>query len=531
VRRLSKPRYALPRGTRDLLPDEMVKRAFVERTIRAVFERYGFQEVKTPIFETFDLFYLRSGEDIRKKMFVFRTGDGSEVVLRPELTAPVCRMIAMGELDLSQKPLRVFYTGQCFRYEEPQAGRYREFWQAGLELMGSSHPEADAEVIAVAVRVLRELGLVGYVLRVGNVEMLRGFLKDNLVQEEYQNRIVTSLDSTTGSISKLKLIVVKLRSKKELEKDDKEYLLTRAYEIEELKEKLIHESAKSAIPETVLDSLAPDTQVLQVDSGAMVNPVDITAFIENKISEVKLIQKVRWVYEGVRNDSGVVRLPEDVARILLDTADLVGNREQIMAKARNLFQNSRTALRALDSFDQILDVLETYGVKDYVVDLSIARGLEFYTGTVFEIDFPLLGAQKQICGGGRYDKLVAEFGGPSTPATGFAFGFDRVVESLKRGGAALPEPTRVQIYVAPLEDESRPFAIRVTEQLREKGTKAEMDLMRRSLSENLAFASKLGIPYVIIIGRKEAKAETVTIRDMRTKEQKTARLEDLGELS
>ena len=115
----------LPRGTRDFPPEEMVKRDYVEAVIRRVFERHGFQRVQTPIFETFALFALRSGEEIRSKMFVFTIDEG-EMVLRPELTAPICRMIAMGELDLSVKPLRLYYVGRCYRYEEPQAGRYRD---------------------------------------------------------------------------------------------------------------------------------------------------------------------------------------------------------------------------------------------------------------------------------------------------------------------------------------------------------------------------------------------------------------------
>jgi len=206
---LSSARVRRPRGTRDFPPDEAAKRDYVESVIRRVFERYGFQRVETPIFELFELFALRSGEEIRSKMFVFTIDEG-EVVLRPELTAPVCRMIAMGEVDLSARPLRFYYVGRCYRYEEPQAGRYREFWQAGVELIGSPYPEADAEVIAIAVEVLEELGLRDYELRIGNLEVLRGFLNDNRVPEEVQNRIIGPLDVLSSSVDKLKMYRSKL---------------------------------------------------------------------------------------------------------------------------------------------------------------------------------------------------------------------------------------------------------------------------------------------------------------------------------
>src|SRR5438270_6487059 len=182
-----------PRGTRDFLPDEMAVRNQVERAVRATFESYGYQQIQTPTFELYDLFAARSGEEIRESMFTFAS-DAGRYALRPELTAPVCRLVANGELTRFPLPYKLYYFGPCFRYCRPQQGRYREFIQTGVELMGTRDALADAEVVAVAARALANLGIEEFNLKVGDVGVFRSLLGDDPARQESQSRILADLD-------------------------------------------------------------------------------------------------------------------------------------------------------------------------------------------------------------------------------------------------------------------------------------------------------------------------------------------------
>ena len=179
-----------PRGTRDFLPDEMEKRRQVENILREVAEKWGYGEIKTPTFEHIELFTLKSGEGILDEIYNFKDKGDREIALRPELTAPVIRMYVEG-LQRSPKPLKFYYFDNCFRYERPQKGRFREFFQFGIEIIGSARPEADAEVIALAVEMLKSVGIAGD-LHVGHLGIARALLKD--ISSEHQSKIMRFVD-------------------------------------------------------------------------------------------------------------------------------------------------------------------------------------------------------------------------------------------------------------------------------------------------------------------------------------------------
>jgi len=162
-----------PRGTRDFLFDDMKKRKLVENTMRRVFETYGYQEIKTPIFEDLSLFTLKSGEGIIEEIYNFQDKGGRDLALRPELTAPVARLY-LNNLQKAPRPIKMYYFGSCFRYERPQAGRFRQFWQLGCELIGGKSPDSEAEIIAMAAQCLGELELEDYQIHLGNLGILRG---------------------------------------------------------------------------------------------------------------------------------------------------------------------------------------------------------------------------------------------------------------------------------------------------------------------------------------------------------------------
>ena len=533
---MAKVSLRLPRGLRDFPPEEMAKYSYVEGKIRRVLELYGYQEVRTPIFERFDLFALRSGEEIRSRMFVFSTDEG-EMALRPELTAPIARMVAMGKLDLSKKPLKLYYIGPCYRYDEPQAGRYREFWQAGVELIGSPYPEADAEVIRLAIRILEELGLKGYVLRIGDMAILRAFLAQEGVPSEVANRIIGPLDVLTSSMDKLELYKRKLVSKgrdKPLSPDELADLIRRCDEVRAWKEEELNKMdlGESPIPTKYEPLLEPDPRVYRLkelyDEGSFEELCDV---IDGKLTELALILKLRWAYYGISYEEGgerkTYKMPEEVFERLLKLIRVSGPKEKALKGIKDLLGTSGAFGEAISRFEEVLEALSWFGVGDYVVDMGIVRGLEYYTGTVFEIEFPALGAQKQVCGGGRYDKLIEEFGGPSLPAVGFAFGIDRLVLALERSGVKLPIEPRCDVYVVPVSREVLKEAVRIAENLRNSGLKAEISLIRKRLGEELSQADRLGARIAVIIGPRELSEGKITIKDLAKRQQVLVKLGEL----
>lgn len=420
-----------PRGTRDFSPEEMEKRRAIEKKMRDVFKKYGYEEVSTPTFEHLDLFTLKSGEGIIEETYVFKDKSERELALRPELTAPVIRFY-VEKLQMEPKPLKVFYFGNCFRYDRPQSGRYREFWQMGCEMIGSDMPESMAELIALAYNVVKGAGLNDIVLRIGNLDYLRQRL----------NKVEQTMQSTEkkkyypGGQAILRLI-------------DKE-------DFEEVENTFM----KSGADTNQIDEFR---NFLNSDSTA-----DLSKFID---------------------------------------------KEELMP------------------YKEIKRLLEKFGVLNFDegVDMKIARGLEYYTGIVFEIDAPVLGAEKQICGGGAY-KLVSLLGGKEVPTAGFALGFDRIILALEKEGFEFP-PSEKPVYLLPIGDEMRKNAVSLATELRKSGIKVEMDLMRRSVQKSLQYADKKGIKKVIILGSDEwekwKKDKVVVIKDMEKGEQKEIKKEKL----
>lgn len=183
-----------PKGTKDLFGEELASIRHVERTMDDVFKRYGYEEVETPVFEQLELFEKKSGESVVKQLYAFKDKSGRELALRPELTAPVVRLY-INQLRSAPKPVKLCYFGNCFRYEEPQAQRWRQFLQSGTEIIGSARPEADAEVIALSDEVMRELGLSDYELRIGHIRLLREVLAHAGMKEDAQDLIMRAIDS------------------------------------------------------------------------------------------------------------------------------------------------------------------------------------------------------------------------------------------------------------------------------------------------------------------------------------------------
>jgi histidyl-tRNA synthetase len=412
-----------PRGTRDFLFKEMKERKYVENTLRRVFETYGYQEIKTPIFEDLALFTMKSGEGIIEEIYHFQDKGGRDLALRPELTAPVAR-IYLNKLQKAIKPLKMYYFGSCFRYERPQAGRWRQFWQLGCELIGGNSPESEAEIITLAAHCLEETGLNGYEIHLGNLGILRGILSQDQVSPDEQDQIMALIDK--GDVEELKII------------------------LEELK------------------------------------------------------------------------LEEKPKKILIKLIKLKGHRE-VLDQVHEIIYDYPDALKSLEELEKLLKILEAFGFSNYTLNLGIARGLDYYSGIVFEIYVKGLGAQKQISGGGTYN-LIEIFGGEKVESTGFAFGFDRVVEALRMQESSIPTKKAAEVFVAPITTELKLDAFEIAQNLRKNGIPTEIELTGRKLKKILSYADNLGVSYVILVGARELAENKVTLRDMESGDQEQIQL-------
>lgn len=416
-----------PRGTRDFLFDEMKERKQIENTLRYIFETYGYAEIKTPLFEDLALFTMKSGEGITGQIYNFQDKGGRDLALRPELTAPVARLY-INQLQKTPKPLKMYYFGSCFRYERPQKGRWRQFWQLGCELIGGKSPQSEAEIIAMSAHCLEELGLEDFEIHIGHLGIIRGILNGANVSRENQDTIMAIIDKG---------------------------------EIEELKNTL---------------------KQLEID--------------------------------------------ENTSDILLTLVGLEGHRE-VIEKTSQIIKDNQNSQKALKELTELLDIIEAFGFSKYTVNLGIARGLDYYSGIVFEIYVHSLGAQKQISGGGTYN-LIELFGGEKVESTGFAFGFDRLVECVRLCGVEKALPSTVDVYVAPISSEVKLQAFEMAQKLRKHGIKTDVDLVGRKLKKILAHANNLGANFVVLVGKRDLEENNITLKDMKTGKQQLLPIDNIS---
>jgi len=406
-----------PRGTRDFTPAAMKRRLSLEHLLEDVAQRHGFSRVQTPVFESLELFTAKSGPGVIGQLYAFQDKGERDLTLRPELTAPVMRMVAE-EMRMDTKPLRLSYYGQCYRYEEFKTGRYREFFQYGVELIGASGPLAEAEVIALAVNMLHATGLEGWEIRIGHV----GVLKDALTGLGLSSEV----DATTGEppvASAMRL----------LDKGD--------------------------------------------DAG-------LAALFEQQGLDPENAEPLRALasLEGGMETLGPAR-------------ELLSSMEGVSLDALDELETTLTALAALAPAPPSL-----------AVDLTVARGLDYYTGTVFEVKVDELGGEGQVLGGGSY-KLLHLFGLPDLdPCCGFGLGFDRVLLALEaqaeEAGRAEAVPGEADgrpfIAVAPNKTDAMPL-LPLVAALRAEGARVELLLSSKNYGRIIKWTEGIGASHLLVV--------------------------------
>ncbi len=419
------PAFQPVRGMRDLIGEEAQTFTYIIAKARENASLYGYKEVITPHVEPIELLSAKSGEEIRQRMFIFKDLGDRQVALRPEFTASIARL-ATTALKNEPKPLRLFSVGTVYRYDEPQRGRYREFWQSNFELMGSAKPEADAEIVLLTNNLVKSLGLQGYAFKIGHIGVIRGILSQDGVDEKTQNAVLQRMDK-------------------------KEY----------------------------------DAALKLVES-----------------------EKCRAMLEGLLEIKGK------------DWQDTVGQIQSHVAsyeKAKAAAENLAEVLKLITESENI----------PITVEPAFARGLEYYTGMIFEIYIPEL--EIALGGGGRYDKLIEAFGGEPTPAVGCAHGIDRVAIALQTQKTAPTAKTEKKAVVLPITDTLKSEALKIAQQLRAAGVTVEFEVMGRKMAKALEDADKRKADFAVIIGERELKDGAVVLKDLVNRQQSTVPIDKLAE--
>ena len=389
-----------PRGTRDILPKEVYKWHYVEKKFREICALYGYEEMRTPIFEHTEVFTRSVGDTtdiVQKEMYTFKDKGDRSITLKPEGTAPVVRAFIENRLFNEAQPTKLYYAIPCFRYENVQKGRLRQFHQFGTEVFGSKEPSMDAEVISFAMEFLKSLGLKGLSLNINNLgcpncrpkynEALKAFLQENyddlcgLCQSRFEKNPMRILDC---------------------------------------KNKNCGEITKKA--PSILDYMCEEC--------------------DTHFTEVK----------------------------------------------------------------KYLDALNI----PYTVDPGIVRGLDYYTKTIFEI----LNDDFTVCGGGRYDRLIGQLGGPEMPAVGFGLGIERLIMTLEKEGIEIPNEALYDLYIGARGEEGKLAAFTLANRLRNNGIKTEINHMGRSLKAEMKYANKIGARFTVILGDDELQSGLAKLKRM-----------------
>lgn len=409
-----------PRGTNDIGPGEIELWLELEEKIRRVCHSYGYTELRTPIFEHTELFQRGIGETtdiVEKEMYTFTDRGDRSLTLRPEGTAPVVRAYLENKMGNGALPVKVFYYGPMFRYERPQAGRYRQFTQFGLEVLGSADPLLDVESIVLPMELYKACGLHGFEVELNSIGC-------PTCRKKYREKLVAYAKNYT-------------------------------------------------------DDLCGSCQ-----SRLHRNPLRLL-------------------------DCKVERCQE------------------LMADAPNILEYLCADCK--EHFDAVITYLDALGIN-YKLNSRLVRGFDYYTRTVFEMTYAGLGSQNAIGGGGRYDGLIEECGGPATPAVGYAVGVERLLLALKSQNALTIDPKGPEAYLVHFGGETKVKAAEIAYFLRGQGLWIEMDYLDRSVRAQMKAANRLNSQNVLVFGEEELSQNAVMVRNMESGEEKQTNLGELGQL-
>ena len=412
------PKYFVPRGTDDLLPGEVEKWQWMEETARKICRLYGFREIRTPLFEHTEIYQRGVGEAtdiVEKEMYSFYDRGERALTLRPEGTAGVVRSFVEKKVFADPQPTKWYYIGPMFRYENPQAGRRRQFHQFGVEVFGSADPALDAEVIALGMHFYQALELEDVRVEINSVG-------DQETRERYRKRLIDYFEPVKDSLSK------------------------------EARERLYKN------PLRILDSKDPKTKEIAMEAPSILDD---------------LSEPARQHFEQVKSYLDVLKIP-------------------------------------------------------YVINDRLVRGLDYYTHTAFEFMVDVPGAQAgTIGGGGRYNGLVEEFGGPEMPGFGFGIGLERVLLALEEQKVEIPVEDGIDCYLITIGEKAKTAGAKWLKALREAGIAADQDYLGRKMKAQFKAADRSNARFAVILGEDEMEQGRINVKHLDSGEQETIELEQL----
>lgn len=406
-----------PKGTKDTMPKDSYKVQYIEREFYELCRLYGFGEVRTPMFESTELFNRGVGETtdiVQKEMYTFEDLGHRSITLKPEGTSPAVRAFIESHDYAEMQPTKYYYDTPCFRYERPQAGRLREFHQFGVENFGTPDMMADAEVIALASDFIKRVGIKDVELRINSVGCRQCRPVYRAALQDYLRPYYNELSDTS-------------------------------------------KDRFDANPMRIIDSKDPRDQEIAADAPVML--------------------------------------------------------DHLCDDCKAAFESLKTNLDAMNII--------------YTVDPRIVRGLDYYTKTAFEFVTTKIGAQGTICGGGRYDHLVEEIGGPSIPGVGFGLGKERLLLLMEQNDIVIEDTNVPDISISYIGDNARLYAIGLAHEFRENGVAVSIDTLNRNLKGQMKYANKLAARYSVVIGDDEIKKGVVTLKNMVSGEQKEINASDI----
>lgn len=485
----------VPRGMRDILPQQMILRQYVIDTIVEVFESFGFEPLQTPAIELQETLMGKYGPDAERMIYnVGHRGGKEKLSLRYDLSVPLSRVV--GQYPDLLKPFKRYQIAPVWRAERPQKGRYREFYQCDIDTVGSDSMLADAETLNVTYEILKRLGFRQFVMRINNRKIITGIGQFAGVPETLLGGLYRSIDK----LDKIGLEGVR-EELRQTGLNEALALLARAKVTGAALEGLIgplRESDAAAIAVALADALG----------AAGLNEGTATDLQERLTALLPNLQVI----------------PDAVIERLLEFLQIGGSNREVLAQLRQWLGDYPAALEGIAELEEVIRYLETLGVpeKCYQVMPSMVRGLEYYTGPVYEtvVEEPRIGS---ITGGGRYDELIGLFSERSLPATGTTIGIERIIDVMEELEMYPPTvgQTVTEVLVTRFSTDTTRESLRLAQELRQAGLNVELFFPEDRLGDQIRFALKKGIPYVVILGPDEIQAGTVAVRNIALKVQET----------
>ncbi|MBI3089313.1 MAG: histidine--tRNA ligase [Candidatus Tectomicrobia bacterium] len=494
------------KGTLDLLPESYAQHVAVREQLSRLFASYGYRGVEPPILEHAELHLRKSGGGIISKLYTFQDFARRRLCLRPELTASVVR-VYVNALRHAPLPVRLQYCGPAFRYEQPQRGRHRQFTHIGVELLGAAGPAADAEIIALACKGLQALGLRRLTVRLGHVGVMLALLTNLRLSERARSFFIESMEN----LGKPHLGIESIKQA--------------LHDLE-----IIPAGAAPAEPHN--DILRPLLEARPEEAAALIERLLAMMNVQPRQSRdarqvaARLLGKMRHE----EHQAQVQRAVDFLAELAL----IKGQPPEVFTDIGKLLEKFALPQQPLEDLQRLVETLRAYEVPEeqLSIDLSFGRGIQYYTGVIFEIQHEALGREDELCGGGRYDDLVAVLGGDeAVPACGFSFGLERLLLALEAEELPLARSEGPDLLVIPIGRAVGGEAARLAELLRGSGLRVELEIKERTLKSSLSYANKSGVPFACIVGEDELRAATVRLRNMRTREERSEPLAELGRLA